>query len=842
MKTSLKTHALVLPILLVTLMEQPSTAIAQGTAFTYQGTLNEGTNPANGIYDLRFTIYDSTNNPGVVIAGPITNSATAVSNGLITAPLDFGAGVFTGAARWLEIGVRTNGAGAFTPLTPRQPLTPAPYAIHAARATIITNGSIINATFIGTTTGAPLELSANNQKGLRLESPAGGVPNLIAGGTGNAVVLSAIGSTIAGGGVPGFANSISVSSSFIGAGNSNSITGPPGFQNAFIGAGYANSIAAAAAFIGSGNFNSILAGADFSLITGGRGNTIGTNAHDSTIGGGSGNSVAPGALYGSIGGGLLNTNAGYAGVIAGGERNANASATAVISGGRGHLIATNAPDSTISGGYYNTIQASAYDGVIGGGAWNAIRTDGPYATIAGGTLNTNAGYSATIGGGRGHLIDAGGQDSTIVGGYFNTVASGAQVASIGGGAQNRAAASLAVIGGGNQNTNAGFGAVIGGGRGHVIATNAPDSTIGGGYFNTVTSDSEAASIAGGARNLVGRTHAAVGGGNAHRVIGYGATISGGEYNTNLADWAFIGGGRRHVIEANAADSTIAGGYFNAIAGGSAASTIGGGGQNFLAATIGTISGGGLNTVTGFGGVIGGGESNTNNATSATIGGGQANRILPAAFAAAIPGGQSNVAGGQFSFAAGRRAIATNDGAFVWADSINATLSSTNTNSITIRASGGYRLFSNTNSTAGVFLAPGGTSWSSMSDRDAKKNFAPVDSEALLQKLATVPVQQWHYEWESDNAVPHIGPLAQDFKGAFFPGRDDKVITTQEVDGVVLAAIQGLNRKTQVRNQRAEDRIQKLETENAALMRRIEKLEGLIEKAGDGSTREICRNP
>jgi len=40
--------------------------------------------------------------------------------------LDFGSGVFTGNARWLEIAVRTNGASGFVTLTPRQPLTPTP--------------------------------------------------------------------------------------------------------------------------------------------------------------------------------------------------------------------------------------------------------------------------------------------------------------------------------------------------------------------------------------------------------------------------------------------------------------------------------------------------------------------------------------------------------------------------------------------------------------------------------------------------------------------------------------------------------------------------------------------
>jgi hypothetical protein len=107
------------------------TAHAQGTAFSYQGRLNDGGQPANGNYDLTFSLY-YTNASGVPVAGPVTNSATVVSNGLFTTAIDFGSGVFNGTNCWLELGVRTNGsATAFGILTPRQPLTPVPYALFA---------------------------------------------------------------------------------------------------------------------------------------------------------------------------------------------------------------------------------------------------------------------------------------------------------------------------------------------------------------------------------------------------------------------------------------------------------------------------------------------------------------------------------------------------------------------------------------------------------------------------------------------------------------------------------------------------------------------------------------
>lgn len=104
-------------------------AAAQGTAFTYQGLLNDGGSPANGSYDLKLRLYSAVTN-GTVTAGPITNLATPVSNGLFTITMDFG-DVYDGTDLWLELGVRTNGGNNFAILTPRQQLTPTPYSVFA---------------------------------------------------------------------------------------------------------------------------------------------------------------------------------------------------------------------------------------------------------------------------------------------------------------------------------------------------------------------------------------------------------------------------------------------------------------------------------------------------------------------------------------------------------------------------------------------------------------------------------------------------------------------------------------------------------------------------------------
>jgi hypothetical protein len=105
---------------------------AQGTAFTYQGRLNDGGTAANGYYDLAFSTFN-TNSSGTPNAGPITNTAVAVSNGLFTTTLDFG-GQPLGKPVWLEIAVRTNGRGEMVTLSPRQALLPTPYAMFANTA------------------------------------------------------------------------------------------------------------------------------------------------------------------------------------------------------------------------------------------------------------------------------------------------------------------------------------------------------------------------------------------------------------------------------------------------------------------------------------------------------------------------------------------------------------------------------------------------------------------------------------------------------------------------------------------------------------------------------------
>lgn len=692
--------ALVVSLALSTLNSQRSTLHAQGTAFTYQGRLNDGASPASGSYDLSFTLYGG---PllGTPLAGPLTNSAVPVTNGLFTVPLDFGS-QFPGADRWLRIAARTNGASAFTILFPRQQLTPTPYAITAesvspgggltgvySNAVTLNNannnlsgiftgsgagltninaaqlgglsagnfwqttgnsGTSPGTNFLGTTDNQPLELRVNNSRGLRLEPNANGAPNVIGGSPANYVAPGVVGSVIAGGGATGAVLSNSISF-------------------------------------------------DLSAIGGGAANKIGTNSKYGTIGGGFNNIIADSASWSTIAGGAVGSIG-------------SASSQSILGGGGFNMIGTNSGNGFIGGGVSNSIGNNVYAGVVVGGRANNVGDSADFGAIGGGDANS---------------IRPQADHSTIAGGFNNTIL-------------NRSDHSVIVAGEAN-----------------VIASDGPHNAIGGGQDNVIGQYTDSALIAGGAANTIGT--------NSHA--------------------SAIGGGAQNFIFASVFQGYIGGGFHNYIGDGSGFSTIGGGSSN----TIPYLS----------------------------------NSVPITCPYATIPGGRDNLAAAPYTFAAGRLAGALHMGAFVWGDSAATNIVSTNANSVTIRASGGYRLFSNTNATAGVFLAPGGSAWASISDRNAKKNFQPVDGKEVLEKLAQVPVQKWNYKSEADDGVPHIGPMAQDFKGAFYPGRDDKTISTLEFDGVELAAIQGLNEKLEAEVQQKDARIGELEKRLTDLEQQVQAL-------------------
>jgi len=110
-----------------------ASATPVSTAFTYQGTLDRG-----GIHDatgclFQFKLFDAAVG-GIQVGSTLTPTVTVYETGNFSAELDFGAGIFTGNACWVEIAVMCPGDALFTTLTPRQPLTAAPYALYALNA------------------------------------------------------------------------------------------------------------------------------------------------------------------------------------------------------------------------------------------------------------------------------------------------------------------------------------------------------------------------------------------------------------------------------------------------------------------------------------------------------------------------------------------------------------------------------------------------------------------------------------------------------------------------------------------------------------------------------------
>jgi hypothetical protein len=128
---------LLFPLSVLVCLALSANAFAQSSGFTYQGKLTDSANPADGLFDMQFKLFDThAVGTGIQQGLTITNSSVQVTNGTFTIELDFGSAVFDGSARFLEISIRPTGSpGAYTVLGPRQALTSAPYAVRSAVAT-----------------------------------------------------------------------------------------------------------------------------------------------------------------------------------------------------------------------------------------------------------------------------------------------------------------------------------------------------------------------------------------------------------------------------------------------------------------------------------------------------------------------------------------------------------------------------------------------------------------------------------------------------------------------------------------------------------------------------------
>ena len=339
------------------------------------------------------------------------------------------------------------------------------------------------------------------------------------------------------------------------------------------------------------------------------------------------------------------------------------------------------------------------------------------------------------------------------------------------------------------------------------------SAVAAGTFNAATSTN--ASVFAGQSNVAsGISSLVIGGfdnratvvdslvvaGAGNRATGARSVVVGGGYNLASGQWSFIGGGGRITGSGpagSALDDHVASGDLSTIAGGrgnrasGVASTIAGGSVNAAIGPISTVAGGGSNTASGFGSSVAGGSGNTASGSHSFIAGEDNTASGSHSF---VAGGLNNTASGFASFAAGRSAQANATGCFVWADfSTPNTVSCNADNRFVVRSLGGIFMFTGGSTQAtytGAALQPGALAWTAGSDRAGKDHLRPVDTKAVLRKVAAMPITTWN--WKSQDAsIRHMGPMAQDFHAAFGLGETPKGISSIDADGVALAAVQGL---------------------------------------------------
>ncbi len=459
-----------------------------GSTFTYQGHLRHAGAPLTGTANLRCTLYNAMTG-GSVVAGPLSISGVNVVDGLFMVELDFGAAVFDGSPRYIEISVADDQSGEFSTLAPRQMVSSAPQAIFSDNTRGLSVDSTGNVGIGTPTPAARLDVMGTfDQNGTAwFSSPKGPMNSHIHyGGTGDWYLRSAVatGKVILqdGGGNVGIGTSSPTAKLHIG--------GSPGLDGIRFPDGTLQTTAAGAVgwnltgnsgtnsglhFVGTTDSapvsfrvnnlqalrlqfgsNGSITGVNF--VGGAGANSIPNNVIGATVFGGTtflGNSVN--ADWSTVGGGLgcsVSSSADKS-VVAGGQNNVANGSTSVISGGASNT--TGGTTSTVAGGASNN--ASQLRSTIGGGGFNTA--NGPNAVIAGGFQNT-AGDTCAVGGGQQNI--ASGWYASIAGGFNNVANSLAN--HVGGGQQNRAGIvandEYATVGGGFSNLAGWRSAVLGG--------------------------------------------------------------------------------------------------------------------------------------------------------------------------------------------------------------------------------------------------------------------------------------------------------------------------------------------------------------------------------------------
>ncbi|MGH2722701.1 MAG: hypothetical protein ACRDI0_00270 [Actinomycetota bacterium] len=520
--------------------------------------------------------------------------------------------------------------------------------------------------FVGTTDDTALNFRVNDARAFRLE-PNPTSPNVIGGFSGNSVAGGILGATIGGGGQATGPNQVIANLATIGGGVNNTASGPA----ASIGGGTSNTANAFASMVPGGQSNT--AAGEYSLAAGRQAQA---NHHGAFV------------WADSVDAGFASTAMNEFSVRAGGGvRFVVAGNTCSIDVGTGQWTGSCTPPMT------NAWLLGGNGGTTAGTDFLGTTDDEPLELKVNGfralRLEPHAGSAHNlIGGSQHNLVTAGAHGATISGGgglgiVPNKVTD--NFGTIGGGRLNQAGddagttsdAEHATVGGGRINTASGPQSTVGGGDDNLAS--GGHSTIAGGWDNAASGSLSV--IAGGGFNTVSGDSSTIGGGESNDAGGFGATIGGGTGNVTSADFATIGGGEDSSVTANG--GTVGGGFTNVVGG--AVATVGGGVSNSAGGDGSFIGGGSSNVAAGHIAVIGGGSNNVASVARATVSGGHGNSAT--GLFATVPGGDSNAAAGKWSLAAGQRAHADHQGAFVWGDSQFADMASTGNDQFIVRAQG-----------------------------------------------------------------------------------------------------------------------------------------------------------
>jgi hypothetical protein len=127
----------------------------------------------------------------------------------------------------------------------------------------------------------------------------------------------------------------------------------------------------------------------------------------------------------------------------------------------------------------------------------------------------------------------------------------------------------------------------------------------------------------------------------------------------------------------------------------------------------------------------------------------------------------------------------------------------------------------------------GATWTNASDENLKENFENVDGGEILGLINELTVTRWNYKAD-DQAIKHIGPVAQDFYSLFGLGNDDKSISSIDPSGIALVAIKELSKENRARKEQIESyksENDNLKSQLQSLQEKVNKIEAMLAKGG-----------